>query len=78
MAYRPTDPDVLAREAQALAALGLSVQDIAEALKLTPGSVTALLAWPEKPKLSLGADGGAGNSDRDNPPGGDPSRVPSQ
>lgn len=42
--YRPTDPELLAREARALADLGLRVQDIGQALGLAVAAVERLLA----------------------------------
>jgi hypothetical protein len=41
--HRPSDPALLAREAQALAARGLSAWDIGLALRLTPSAVAQLL-----------------------------------
>jgi len=41
--HRPTDHDLLAREARALADLGLQVRDIAQALGLAEAEVQELL-----------------------------------
>ena len=41
--HRPADPALLAREAHRLAACGHSVRDIAQALRLAPEQVAALL-----------------------------------
>ncbi|MEZ5564923.1 MAG: hypothetical protein R3F24_05135 [Gammaproteobacteria bacterium] len=42
--HRPDDPAVLAREAQRLAAAGLTAYDIAQAFRLSAGAVRMLLA----------------------------------
>lgn len=41
--HRPTDPETLGREARALAALGFTSRDIADALTLAPAAVETLL-----------------------------------
>jgi hypothetical protein len=41
--HRPTDPATLRREAEHLLAIGLSVQDAAQALNLLPGALAQLL-----------------------------------
>jgi hypothetical protein len=43
VAHRPDDPRALRREAENLIALGLSIQDAAQALDLLPGAVAQLL-----------------------------------
>jgi hypothetical protein len=43
LAHRPDDPEILRREAENLLALGLSIQDAAQALDLLPGAVAQLL-----------------------------------
>ncbi len=48
--HRPVDPDDLAREAHRLVAAGLTILDVAAALRLTPGSVSSLLARPVQPE----------------------------
>lgn len=42
--HRPTDPQTLRREAEALLALGLSIPDAAQGLGLTPAALARLLA----------------------------------
>ncbi len=42
-AHRPDDADTLAREAHRLVGDGLSIHDVAHALKLTPAAVAQLL-----------------------------------
>ena len=58
--HRPSDPALLAREAAALAALGLTHADIASALRLSPASVAQLLGEQAAPSTML-AEGGAGD-----------------
>jgi hypothetical protein len=41
--HRPTDPATLRREAEHLLAIGLSIQDAAQALDMLPGALAQLL-----------------------------------
>ena len=41
--HRPSDPDILRREAEHLLGLGLSIPDVAQALGLLPGALAQLL-----------------------------------
>jgi hypothetical protein len=46
--HRPTDPETLGREARALAAIGFTPRDIADAPDLAPAAVSALLATTQE------------------------------
>jgi hypothetical protein len=56
--HRPDDPAALRREAEHLLSIGLSIQDVAQALDLLPGALAQLLGDRTTPSTIL-VDGGA-------------------